>query len=146
MSTIFSPKMKFDRSDLNRWICNIVSAHSHRHDFFQPFVSSAIQHMYVSGKEHDDDFYSWKVSKLENIKLEFNRRFLVKFANIIRWSNGVMTTVSYENFQWTVLGFCTSACAKRDKTPHPQSKKSCEMLRVRRWEVRKTSQGKCKIS
>ena len=29
--------------------CNILSAHPHRHDdFFQPFVSSAKQHMYVS--------------------------------------------------------------------------------------------------
>ena len=31
--------------------CNILSAHSHRHDdFFQPFVSSAKQHMYLSHK------------------------------------------------------------------------------------------------
>ena len=30
-------------------VCNILSAHSHRHDdFCQPFISSAKQHMYVS--------------------------------------------------------------------------------------------------
>ena len=28
--------------------CNILAAHSHRHDFFQPFVSNAKQQMYVS--------------------------------------------------------------------------------------------------
>ena len=47
--SIYQSKRNRYRKDCENVACNILSAHSHSHDdFFQPFVSSPKQHMYVS--------------------------------------------------------------------------------------------------